>query len=86
MIDEEKLKFFVSKVSIWDYFSMIEPSYKSLSVEEKRSLPNKYYSELDDRYFGKTSDPIFILTEILKRVFLHVLAFFYDIKVAVIFL
>ena len=50
MIDVEKLKFFASKVSIWDYFSMAESRWKSLSIEEQTSLLNKCYSELDDRY------------------------------------
>ena len=45
MIDEEKLHFFVSEVCISDNFSMAESGYKSLNVEEKTSLLNKYYSE-----------------------------------------
>ena len=66
--NEEKLKFCALNVSMWDYFSMAESSYKSLTVEEKTSLLNKYYSELDDRYYGKTGNLIFILSEILKIV------------------
>ena len=31
-IGEKKLKFFISKVTIWDYFSISEQSYKSSSV------------------------------------------------------
>ena len=45
-IDEEKLNFFISKVTIWDYFLLSEQIYKSSSVEEKTSLLNKYYREL----------------------------------------
>lgn len=56
VIDEEKLKIFASKVSTWDYFSIEESSYKSLSAKEKSSLLNKYYAELDGTYFGKTGN------------------------------
>ena len=51
-IDEEKLNFFISKVTIWDYFSLSEQIYKSSSVEEKTSLLNKYYRELYEKYYG----------------------------------
>ena len=50
--DEEKLKFFSSKVSIWDHFSISENSYKSFSVEERKSMLNRYYSELHQKYYG----------------------------------
>ena len=36
-IDEKKLKFFNSKVSIWYHFSISENSYKSSSVRKKRA-------------------------------------------------
>ena len=51
-IDEEKLNFFISKVTIWDYFSLSVQIYKSSSVEEKTSLLNKYYRELYEKYYG----------------------------------
>ena len=50
--DEEKLKFFNSKVSIWDHFSISENSYKSFSVEERKSMLSRYYSELYQKYYG----------------------------------
>lgn len=51
-IDEEKLNFFISKVTIWDYFSLSEQIYKSSSVEKKTSLLNKYYHELYEKCYG----------------------------------
>ena len=51
-IDEEKLNFFISKVTIWDYFSLSEQIYKPSSVEEKTSLLNKYYREFYEKYYG----------------------------------
>lgn len=38
IIDEEKLKSFTSKVSIWDHSSITEQAYKSSGVEEKICL------------------------------------------------
>ena len=88
MIDEEKLHFFVSEVCISDNFSMAESGYKSLNVEEKTSLLNKYYSGLDDRYYSKTSNLIFILSETLKVAwFLYMfLAFLIILKLLLYFL
>ena len=51
-IYEEKLNIFNSKVSIWDHFSISENSYKSFSVEERKSMLNRYYSELYQKYYG----------------------------------
>ena len=47
VLDEEKLKFFTSKISIWDHFSMHEVSYNSLSTEEKAALLKRYHLELE---------------------------------------
>ena len=47
---------------------MAESNYKSLSGEEKTSLLDNCYSELDERYYGKTGNLIFILFEILKMI------------------
>ena len=43
----------MSEITIWNYFSMHEPSYKSLNTEEKTALLKRYYVELDSRYYGK---------------------------------
>ena len=63
VIDEEKIRFFTTKISIWDYFSMHEASYKSLSVEEKSAILKRYYVELDLKYCGgkKETDNLFSL-------------------------
>ena len=55
VINEEKLKYFISKVSIWDYFGIPEKSYKSSSVEEKTSMLNKYYRELYQKHYGSVN-------------------------------
>ena len=44
-IEEEKLRYFISKILFWDYFNISESVCKSYPVEEKYRLLNKYYSE-----------------------------------------
>ena len=46
VIDQKKLKYFMSRVPIW------EQTYKPFLVEEKISLLNKYYLELYQKCFG----------------------------------
>ena len=53
VLDEEKLKFFSSKISIWDHFSMDGASHKSLSTEEKTALVKIYYAESECKYYSK---------------------------------
>ena len=52
VIEEKKLRYFISKISIWDYFDISESTYKSYSVEKKSRLLNKCYSELYEKYYG----------------------------------
>lgn len=61
VIDEERLKFFISKISIWDHFSIQQSSYLAMDVDEKTTLLKKYYSDLDLKYFGKETDKSFFL-------------------------
>ena len=49
--DEKKLKYFISKVSIWDYFSLTEQAYKYSLVEKKTNVLNRYYRELYQKYY-----------------------------------
>ena len=51
-IDEEKLKYFVSKVPKSIYFSITEQDFKSSSADEKTRMPSKYYCELYQKYYG----------------------------------
>ena len=50
IIEEKKLKYFISKVSFWDYFSITEQANKSSSVKEKTSLLNRYYKQLYQKF------------------------------------
>ena len=42
----EKLKFLISKITIWDFFNISEATYKAYPVDEKSRLLTKCYSEL----------------------------------------
>ena len=53
VLNEKKLKFFTSKITTWDQFSMHEASYRSLSTEEKTAFLKRYYVELNSRYYDK---------------------------------
>ena len=52
VIEEEKLKFLISKISIWDYFNVSESTYKAYPVDEESRLLTKYHSELYKKYYG----------------------------------
>ena len=43
VIDENKLRYFILEVPIWDYFGVPEDSCKSSSVDENTSMFNRYY-------------------------------------------
>ena len=62
VVDEEKLRFFTSKMSIWDDFSILKSIYQSLSVNEKTALFRKYCSNLDARFCGKNPAKSFSLS------------------------
>ena len=53
VIDENKLKYFTSKISMWNHISMLQTSYQSLNVEEKTALLKRYYTNLNAKYYGK---------------------------------
>ena len=59
VVEEEKLRYIISKTSIWDYFDISESTFKSYMVKEKSGLLNKYYSELNETYYG--SDKFYFL-------------------------
>ena len=48
-IEEKKLKFFISKIAIWDLFNISEATCKAYPVDEKPRLLTKYYSELFEK-------------------------------------
>ena len=55
-IDEDKLNFFISKVSIWEHFGITKNSYLSSTVDEKETMVKRYYSELYQKYYAAVKD------------------------------
>ena len=58
-INEERLKYFTSKIKIWDYFSLSQQKLASPSTEEKSSMLKRYYSDLNSRYLAEGKFGIF---------------------------
>ena len=52
IVDEEKLRFIASKISIWDFFGIPQTNYLALSKDEKLRMFNDYYKKLVLKYFG----------------------------------
>ena len=67
VLDEEKLKFFSSKISIWDHFSMDGASHKSLSTEEKTALVDTMLNQNVNITVKK--QVIFVLCYLLTSIF-----------------
>ena len=51
-IDEQKLRFIASKVSIWDFFGIPQAHYLTLDKPEKSRMLGEYYSKLVPQHFG----------------------------------
>ena len=62
VIEEEKLKSFVSNISV------SESTYRAYSVNEKTEMLTKYYSELYKKYYG-AGNFLFFLFLLLGAVF-----------------
>ena len=52
IVDEEKLRFIASKISIWDFFGIPQTNYLALSKDEKSRMFNDYYEKLVLKYFS----------------------------------
>ena len=61
VIDESKLRYFILKIPIWNYFRISEHAYKILPVEEKESMLNRYFNKLYEKYYGTGNFVFFIL-------------------------
>ena len=49
-IDGEKLKFFNSKLKIWDYAKILSSGYQKRSFKDKSSILNCYYVDMSVKY------------------------------------
>ena len=50
VVEQDSVKYFTNKVKIWDYFSISQQKFSSLSLEERTSRIKKHYHDLDARF------------------------------------
>ena len=48
-INEEKLRFFNTKVKVWEYFNISQQKHVSLSTEEGSTMLKRYYHKLNSK-------------------------------------
>ena len=56
----EKIKFFSSKISIWNFFGVPQSSYLALSTEEKSAMFRQYYNKLESKFHGQSGKLFFV--------------------------
>ena len=52
IIDEQKLRYIASQITIWDYFTIPQADYLALDKNEKSRMLGEYYNKLVLKYFG----------------------------------
>lgn len=60
-IDAEKLKFFNTKLKIWDYSGLSFADYQKLLIDKRSSILRKCYSDMCKRYSIGVGSGIFCL-------------------------
>lgn len=70
-IDEEKLRFIASKITIWDFFGIQQSTYLGYSKPEKSRMFSDYYQRLVSEYFGvdKKKSAFFVLPDFVWHIF-----------------
>ena len=48
-INENRLKYFTSKIKIWDYFNKTHQKFVLLSTEERSSMLKRYHFDLNSK-------------------------------------
>ena len=52
IIDETKLRYTASQISIWDFFAIPQADYLAFSKDKKSRMFSKYYKKLVLKYFS----------------------------------
>ena len=68
IIDEAKLKYIASQISLWDFFGIPQANYLSLSKDEKLRMFREYYKKLVLRYFRGKNIYFFVCWHCLEVV------------------
>ena len=59
-VDEDKLKFSLSKVFIWEHFGITKSSYLSFTADEKEVMLRRCYSELYQKFYETGKKFVFL--------------------------
>ena len=51
-INKDRLKYFTTKIKIWDCFNISQQNFISLSTDERSSMLKRYYHNLNSRYLA----------------------------------
>ena len=65
IIDETKLRYIASQISICNFFGISQANYLTLSKDEKSRMFNEYYKKLVLKYFG-SKNSFFVCWHCLK--------------------
>ena len=58
-MDPGKLKFFSSKLKIWDYAKITASEFQNLSYDDKANVLKKYYIDICSRYSSGSGKSLF---------------------------
>ena len=58
-MNPEKLKFFNSKLKVWDFAKISPSDFQSLSFDDKSLLLNNSYEEMSSKYIEVRGKPLF---------------------------
>ena len=58
-MDPEKLKFFMSKLKIWDYAKISAFEFQNLSFEDKSKIVSNYYANMPTKYLVNSVKSLF---------------------------
>ena len=60
-MDPEKLKFFNSKLKVWDFAKISPSDFQSLSFDDKSLLLKSYYAEMSSKCIGLKVNHFFVV-------------------------
>ena len=60
-MDPERLKFFNSKLKVWDFAKISVSEFRNLPFDDKWSILKKYYVDMLSKYFDSKGKIIFCL-------------------------
>ena len=66
IVDEERLRFIASKISIWDFFGPPQTNDVALSKDEKSRMFKEHHKKLVLKYFCGKNTFLFFFSELFE--------------------